>query len=454
MKKAKSQYKCKECGYVSVGYLGRCPSCGEWNSFEEEVEIEESSPKSKRKSLGGSKAKKLQESKGSISSRYETTIQEFNRVLGGGVVRDSVSILTAQPGAGKSTLLLQVSKDFADSDLKVLYASGEESSSQIYQRAKRVLSSIPENIWVVSTNSLEQVLEDVTEIDPDVIVLDSIQTFQTEEFTSRPGTPTQTMACANKMVELAKGSRPRMVFIVGQMTKDDELAGVRSLEHLVDTVMVIEGESGDPLRTLYTTKNRFGSTGEMGFFSMEEEGLLSIDNPSAYFMTRRQPGEEVPGSALTVLREGTRPIVVEVEALVSRSFTPYPMRIGECVKKEHLQTLISILEERGKQRLTDKNVVVKTTGNISLRETAANLALIMSVYSSLKNKAISANTIFLADVGLTGELKVIPNLEARIQEASRMGFDEIYTAPVSDKLEKKYQLKTRRGLADVLKDFN
>lgn len=453
MKKVKSQYKCKECGYTSIGYLGRCPSCGEWNSFQEEIQEEQAPQGPGKAKAKPARAKKLQESKVSTTSRYKTQIQEFNRVLGGGVVRDSISILTAKPGAGKSTLLLQVSSDFAQAGLKVLYASGEESSSQIYQRAQRILKEIPENIWVTSTNSLEQVLADVAEIDPDLIILDSIQTFQSQDYTSRPGTPTQTMACANQMLELAKGKRPRMVFMVGQMTKEDELAGVRSLEHLVDTVLVIEGDSSDPLRTLYTSKNRFGSTGEMGFFSMEEDGLQSIDNPSAYFMTKRDPGEEVPGSALTVLREGTRPIVVEVEALVSRSFTPYPLRIGECVRKEHLQTLISILEERGKQRLTDKNVVVKTTGNIPLRETAANLALIMSVYSSLKNTPIPANTIFLADVGLTGELKPIPNLEARIQEASRMGFDQIYTPPLQEKLKKKYKTKSLRTLGEVLEEF-
>lgn len=450
MKKKKNPYKCKECGYESIGYLGKCPSCGTWNSFEEVQEVEVDL---KAKTRLKTKAQPLGQGKFVETKRYETDISEFNRVLGGGVVRDSVSILTAKPGAGKSTLLLQVCQDFASHGLKVLYASGEESQSQIYARARRILENISDKLWVVSSNSLDQVLAEVASIDPDVLVLDSIQTFQSSEYTSRPGSPTQTMACANEMVSLAKGDRPRMVFIVGQMTKEDELAGVRSLEHLVDTVLMIEGDSGDPLRTLYTTKNRFGSTGEMGFFEMTEKGLRSIDNPSRYFMTDRKPGFELPGSALTVLREGTRPIVVEIEALVNRSFTPYPMRIGECIKREHLQTLISILEERGKQRLMDKNIVVKTTGNIPLRETAANLALIMSVYSSLTNKALPSKTLFLADVGLTGELKAIPNLEARILEGRRLGFEEIITGPVAESLKEKYDLKTPHTLSEVLKNF-
>ncbi|MDO5714188.1 MAG: DNA repair protein RadA [Tissierellia bacterium] len=428
-------YECSECGYQSAGYLGKCPSCGMWGTIDEKVITSKSSSK-KRKGKEGVLLNKIKNRK---ETRIQTQIDEFNRVMGGGIVPDSVSILTAKPGAGKSTLLLQVANDFSVQGKKVLYLSGEESESQIQNRAQRILPEINDKLWVFSGNSMDDGIDVVLSIDPDIIILDSIQTFTLEEFSSRAGSPTQVMECAQKLVELAKGQRPRVVFIVGQMTKADELAGVRALEHLVDTVLVIEGDSSEELRTLYSTKNRYGSTGEMGFFKMTEKGMESINNPSEYFMTKRNPGEEVPGSALTVLREGTRPILVEIEALVSKSFMPYPTRIGECLKREHLQTLLSILEERGQRKLYDKNVVVKTTGNIPLRETAGNLALIMAVVSSLDHRAIPGDAMFIADVGLTGELKKVPNMGMRISEGIRMGYEKIFVpihtnSPYKDKL--------------------
>lgn len=432
-KAKKPSYKCSVCGYQSAGYMGKCPSCGTWNSFEEEehtLSQSFSSPKGARR-----RAQFFSEVSHSEEERLLTGIEEFNRVMGGGVVSDSVTILTARPGAGKSTLLLQVAEDFSRRGKKVLYASGEESARQIRSRAERILDKDPENLWIYAGNSLEDVVEESESLDVDVLILDSVQTFTSGNSSSRAGSPTQVMTCAEAMVQLAKSKRRRVVFLVGQMTKADELAGVRALEHLVDVVLLIEGDAGEELRMLYSRKNRYGSTGEMGFFRMGETGMVSIDNPSEYFMTHRGPGQEVPGSALTVLREGTRPILVEVEALVSRSFLPAPLRIGECMKREHLQTLLSILEERAGKRLYDKNVVVKTTGNIVLREGAASLATVMAVVSSLEDRPISSGTIFLADVGLTGELKRVPNLLQRIGEAKRMGYRRIITAPMEDQLE-------------------
>lgn len=422
--KKKIMYRCSKCGYLSYGYFGKCPSCNSWNTLEEEIAADtKKTPLAERTK----KAQPLVQVLSGNSERIQTNIEEFNRVMGGGIVRDSISILTAKPGSGKSTLLLQVAQDLAAQGQKVLYASGEESETQIKARANRILTGLSENIWVISTTSMDFVLEEIKEVDPDFIIIDSIQTFTMSEFSSRPGTPTQTMECAYKMTEMAKNlERPRMVFLVGQMTKEDELAGVRALEHLVDTVLVIDGDSSEELRTLMTTKNRYGSTGEMGFFIMTEKGMESLDNPSVYFMTRRGEGQEMPGSSLSVIREGTRPIVLETEALTSKSFMPYPSRIGECMRREHLSTLISILEERAEVRLIDKNVVVKTMGGIKLKETASNLSVMMSILSSLFNRPISTNILFIADVGLTGELKNVPSLDARLREASRMGFGKVY----------------------------
>ncbi|OLS02173.1 DNA repair protein RadA [Tissierella creatinophila] len=436
--KKKTIYVCSNCNYESIGYMGKCPECTSWNTLvETEVVTKKgSSSSSKKVSKNSATIKRLKEIETSNSDRIVTNIGEFNRVMGGGIVRDSVTILSAKPGAGKSTLLLQVTDELANLGFKVLYASGEESESQIKSRADRILKNIHQNVWVVSDNSLDNVLEIVEKIDPDIVIVDSIQTFTLDDFPgSRAGSPTQTMECAYELVKIAKNiERPRAVFLVGQMTKADELAGVRALEHLVDTVLIIDGESGEELRTLLTTKNRYGSTGEMGFFNMGERGMVSIDNPSEYFMTQREESSMISGSALTVVREGTRPIILEIESLVSPSFTPYPSRIGESMRKEQLNTLISILEQRGDIKLYDKNVVIKTTGGISLKEQASNLAVIMSIASSVFQKSIPNDTVFISDVGLTGELKRVPSLQVRLREIDRMGFKRAYIAKGSGKV--------------------
>ena len=364
--KSKIVYICSECKFEQPKWTGRCPNCGVWNSFLESEILKKTNSKSNsnnRVTSTSKKAQKLSDIKVLNSDRIITDLHEFNRVVGGGIVRDSISILAARPGAGKSTLLLQVAHDISKKCFKVLYASGEESESQIKKRADRVIGEcLEENIWIYSDISLNNVLEVVKEADPDFIIIDSIQTFVLEEYSSRPGSPIQTMECANELLRIAKNiNRPRAVIIVGQMTKEDELAGVRALEHLVDCVLMIEGDSLEELRSHVCSKNRFGSTGEVGFFSMTEKGMISIDNPSQFFMTKRDEKDEVFGSSLSVMKEGNRCIIVEIESLVSNSMAPYPSRISDCLKKDQLNTLISILEERGKIKLFDKNVVIKAT---------------------------------------------------------------------------------------------
>lgn len=423
-----NSYKCRECGYVSRGYMGKCPGCGTWSSLEkcsDSSVVENRAGKSKIKP----NAKQLIKAPSSNSERVKTGIGEFDRLMGGGIVRDSVSILTARPGAGKSTLLLQIANKIAEQGMKVLYASGEESESQIKTRADRILEKISERLYVSSHSSVNTLKEEISILDADMVIVDSIQTFGIDEIQSRRGSPTQTMECANALVDLAKDiTRPRMIFIVGQMTKEDELAGVRSLEHIVDTVLIIEGDYGEELRMLKSTKNRYGSTGEMGFFNMTEKGMESIDNPSEYFVTKRVKGEEVSGSALTVQREGTRSVVVEIEALVSQSFTPYPSRITGAMTKDDFNTIISIIEERAKKRLYDKNVVIKTTGGIRLNETSSTLATAMSIISALDDIPLERDTVYIADLGLTGELKKVPNLKQRVNELSRLGYKKVIVA--------------------------
>ncbi len=450
----KSTYVCSNCGYEMAGFMGKCPECGSWGTMEEKrLDIKKNSRITSSQVFVKKNTKRLLDVETRNSDRIITNMSEFNRVMGGGIVKDSITILAAKPGAGKSTLLLQVANELANIGMKVLYASGEESESQIKSRADRILRKINSNLWVVSDNSMDNVLENIGEIDPDLIIIDSIQTFTLDEFpSSRAGSPTQTMECAYELVKVAKNpERPRAVFVIGQMTKDDEIAGVRALEHLVDTVLIIEGESGEELRTLLATKNRYGSTGEMGFFNMTEEGMVSIDNPSEYFMTHRE-GNFVSGSCLTVVREGTRPIILEIESLVSDSFTPYPSRIGESLKREQLNTLVSILEQRGGIKLFDKNVVIKTTGGIRLKEQSSNLAVIMSIVSSVFERGIPSDCVFISDVGLTGELKKVPALESRLREVDRMGFSRAYIATGHGKGIKTNNLKIieLRTLKDVI----
>lgn len=427
--KIKTYFKCSNCGYEASKWVGCCPECNKWNTLEEKT-TEVKKNKSSSSPRVTKKIAQLTDIKATNSDRILTGINEFNRVMGGGIVKDSITIITAKPGAGKSTLLLQVAGDVASKGLKVLYASGEESESQIKNRADRLFDKIEKGVWVYSDNSMDNVLEVVRQIDPDLVIVDSIQTFVLEEFPgSRAGSPTQTMECANELLKLAKDPlRPRAVFLVGQMNKSEEIAGLRALEHLVDTVLILDGDNEEELRGLSVSKNRFGSTWERGYFSMTENGLVSIDNPSEYFMTSRGENEKVSGSALTVVKDGSRPIIVEIESLVSKTFTPYPSRIGECVRREQLSTLISILEQRGKISLYDKDVVIKTTGGLKFKEQTVNLAIIMSIVSSVLDKEIPNDTAFIADVGLTGELKKVPSLELRIRELDRRGFKRAYVA--------------------------
>ena len=454
MAKVKTVFTCQECGYESPKWMGKCPDCSKWNTFSEEQVLQNKGSKVAiaARQISKKPVRKLSEVTSSKSDRIVTGINEFDRVMGGGIVRDSITIITARPGAGKSTLLLQVADNIAKNNSRVIYASGEESDSQIKSRADRILDDIDNNIWVVQETSMDNVVDAVKEIDPDLIIIDSIQTFTVDSaLPARAGSPTQTMECANELLRIAKDDkRQRAVFIVGQMTKADELAGLRALEHLVDTVLIIEADSDEELRALVSSKNRFGSTGETGFFQMTEKGMTSIDNPSEFFMTKREEGEVVSGCALTVIREGSRPIITEIESLVSKTFTPYPTRIAETLGKDKLNTLISILEQRGGINLYDKNVIIKTTGGMKIKEQGINLAVIMSIVSSIKDKGIEANIAFIADVGLTGELKKIPSLELRVKELARMGFKEVYVA--KDSFAKDFKIKGIKIIA--LKTLN
>lgn len=451
MAKIKKAYECTNCGHTQPVWAGKCPECGKWGSLVE-VTVKES--KASATVISTDKAaKKLSSITVNEDARIKSAYEEFDRAVGGGLVRDSVSILTARPGAGKSTLLLQLSKSYADFGLKVLYVSGEESESQIKSRADRIMEALPENVWILSTNSMDIAVNEINKIDADVIFLDSIQTFTLAEFDNKAGSPTQTIEVANKAVELAKDEfKKRAVIMIGHMTKSGEMAGLRTLEHLVDTVLVLDGESDEDLRILTSTKNRFGRTGEIGLFSMDEDGLSEISNPSEYFITARE--NDIEGSAISVTKEGSRLLEVEIESLVSKSFLPYPQRIGDSLRKDDLNTLISILQERAGLNLFDYNVIIKTTGGLKLSEPSVNLAIMMSIASSLIKKPISDKAVFIAEVGLTGELKKVPQIKQRVKELERLGYKECFIARNSlDESEfkdiKVHQLANIRQVIDL-----
>ena len=449
MAKAKQIYICTRCGFESPKWMGQCPSCHEWNCLEErEVPAKTAGPSAVAsivKKSAGDGLKPLKKVSLVGNERILTRISELDRVLGGGIVKDSISIIAAKPGAGKSTLLMQIAQKVAEQGLTVLYVSGEESESQMRRRAERILESeIHEGLWVLSTAEMNEVLSAIDQVDPVLVILDSIQTFFLDEFSSRPGSPTQIIECTNAVLRIAKDpARPRAVIMAGQMTKEDELAGVRSLEHMVDTVLFMEADPVEEIRTLSASKNRFGSTGEMGFFTMEENGLFPIENPSRFFMTKRSPDTVVNGSCLSVIKEGTRPMIIEIESLISQSFTPYPSRISECLSRDRLGTLISILEQRSGITLFDKNVVVKSTGGLKLSQPSVSLAVLVCLASSSLRKPVTPNTVFLGDVGLTGELKKVPSIDLMIREAARLGFSAVYV-PAGE-----YKAETRKSLGNT-----
>ena len=427
--KNKTKFICSNCGKIEAKWIGKCPNCGSFGTFEErEDEVSRPTNISSINVVSNKKAEVLSKIRENKDERIITGISEFDRVVGGGIVSDSITILTAPPGAGKSTLCIDICDKIASTGRKVLYASGEESSSQIKSRAIRLGIKNLDSIYILDDSNMDLVINEIKDKEIDFFILDSINSYYLNNLLpSRANNPTQVLGCAEIVRDTCKNnSRPVACVMIGQMTKDDELAGSRSLEHLVDTYLRLEGEREDSLRFLVPVKNRFGSTEEIGFFNMEESGLECIENPSEFFMTERN--YPIVGSSLCVLKEGSRPIVAEVESLISHCFTPYPSRIGDSLRKDQLNTLISILEQRAKINLFDKNVVIKTAGNLKLNDPSSNLAILMSISSSFYRKEIPLKNVFISDVGLTGELKKVPNIEQRIKELDRMGYEKVYIA--------------------------
>jgi DNA repair protein RadA/Sms len=416
MSKTRIKYICSSCGYESLRWLGKCPECESWNSFTEEI-IETS----KRKPII-SKSKYELNTIETISAneadRIKTGINEFDRVLGGGLMPGSVILLGGDPGIGKSTLAMQA---VANINQKVLYATGEESEKQIKLRASRLKLNSPE-FYVQAETNLSDILGAINQISPAVVVIDSIQTMYRSELDNSPGTITQIRECTALLMEEAK-KKHYCVIIIGHVTKEGMIAGPKLLEHMVDTVIQFEGEPNYSFRILRAQKNRFGSTNEIGVFEMHEDGLREVKNPSELFLSERE--KQTPGSVVTSSIEGTRPILLEVQALVTPSNYGYPQRVSNGFDQRRLSILLAVLEKRANVRVSATNVFVNIAGGIRITEPAADLAVCVAIASSLTEKVIDNQAIILGEVGLGGEIRSVGQIDKRIQEAEKLGFKSV-----------------------------
>ncbi len=427
MAKAKATaFFCKECGYESAKWLGQCPGCKEWNTFVEEL-VGKKEPVSKR-GIGsggdggilGAKAKpsRLSDIHLDEQDRMKTGYEELDRVLGGGVVKGSLVLVGGDPGIGKSTLLLQVCRNLAASGQKVLYISGEESLKQIKLRANRI-GEITGDLLFLCETSLELIEGVIREEKPDVVIIDSIQTMFREEVSSAPGSVSQVRESTNILLQIAKGSGIA-VFIVGHVTKEGVVAGPRVLEHMVDTVLYFEGERSASYRIIRGVKNRFGSTNEIGVFEMVESGLAEVANPSEYMLSGRP--EEASGAVVACSMEGTRPMLLEVQALITPTAFGMPRRTAAGTDYNRVNLLMAVLEKRCHYDLSHFDAYVNITGGLRMNEPALDLAILMAIVSSMKDRAVDSKTIIFGEVGLSGEVRAVSMAQQRVNEAKKLGF--------------------------------
>ncbi len=415
MNKNRVQYQCQACGYTSAKWLGKCPDCGGWNTMVEEMKvvsmrgiIKRTSPQPLNAIIAGDE------------KRITTGIKEFDRVLGGGVVEGSVILVGGDPGIGKSTLLMQAASNLRIKG-KVLYVSGEESPEQIKLRAER-LHINSEDILLLPETNLEGIINIATDISPSIVIIDSIQTIFTEEIPSAPGSVGQVRECAARLTSFAKRTSTPL-FIIGHVTKEGAIAGPRVLEHIVDSVLYFEGDRGHPYRILRTVKNRFGSTNEIGVFEMTETGLIEIDNPSGLFLSER-PSDAV-GSVVVSCIEGTRPILIELQALVSPATFGMPRRTCMGVDFNRVNLLIAVIEKIGGLHLGGMDIFVNIVGGLKIIEPAIDLGIVSAIVSSFREVPLDPKTVVFGEIGLSGEIRGVSQVEARLREASKVGFRKV-----------------------------
>ncbi|MFD2307499.1 DNA repair protein RadA [Enterococcus termitis] len=422
-KKAKVQFECQTCGYISPKYLGRCPNCGQWNTMTEEI-IQDTTDRRARVSLTGKKTQpqRLAEVVPKKEPRVKTKLVELNRVLGGGVVPGSLVLIGGDPGIGKSTLLLQVSQQLAEIGGKVLYVSGEESAEQIKMRAER-LSSIDTEFYLYAETDMNEISRAIEKLEPDYVIIDSIQTMTQPDVTSVAGSVSQVRETTAELLKLAK-TNGIAIFIVGHVTKEGSIAGPRMLEHMVDTVLYFEGDKHHTFRILRAVKNRFGSTNEIGIFEMREHGLEEVANPSQVFLEERLA--DATGSAIVVAMEGTRPILVEVQALVTPTMFGNAKRTTTGLDFNRVSLIMAVLEKRAGLLLQNQDAYLKAAGGVKINEPAIDLAVAVSIASSYKENGTKPTECFIGEIGLTGEIRRVNSIEQRVREAQKLGFTKIY----------------------------
>ena len=424
MSKTKLKYICSNCGYESLRWIGKCPECETWNSFVEE--LVESGKKKHTTAKSKVNISRINEIIATEDERIKTNIDEFDRVLGGGLMPGSVVLLGGDPGIGKSTLAMQAC---ANLKTPVLYVSGEESSKQIKLRAER-LKITSDDFYVMPETDLHTILDTIEKISPSVVVIDSIQTVVLSELDNSPGTMTQIRECTAALMEEAK-KKHFCVIVIGHVTKEGLIAGPKVLEHIVDTVIQFEGEHHHSFRILRAQKNRFGSTNEIGVFEMHEDGLVEVKNPSKLFLSERE--RKTSGSVVTSSIEGTRPILLEVQALVTPSNFGNPQRVATGFDYRRLAILLAVIEKRAGFRLSANNVFLNMAGGIRITEPAIDLAVCCSIASSLLDKVIDSETVIIGEVGLGGEVRSVGHIEKRIQEAEKLGFKSVLIPSFNNK---------------------
>ena len=418
-KASKTIFCCQACGYQTPKWMGKCPDCGGWQTFVEEVQVARSTQRAVR-SLSSLQTKPVPIDSIELEQddRLLTGIGEFDRVLGGGLVPGTLVLIGGDPGIGKSTLMLEALHGIAGGGRKVLYVSGEESIRQLRMRSQR-LSAVSSDLLVVSENDLESILLMIESVQPDVIVIDSIQTMFSQDLTSAPGSVTQVRESTVRLMLMAKKTGVS-VFLVGHVTKDGVIAGPRLLEHMVDTVLYFEGDSNHVFRILRAVKNRFGSTNEIGVFEMNENGLNEVANPSAAFLSERPTN--APGSVVTASMEGSRPILVELQALASSTSFGNPRRTILGIDHNRVALLVAVMEKKLGMHLMGHDIFINVAGGVKIDEPAVDMGIVSAVASSFLDRSIPKGTIIFGEVGLTGEVRAIGHVETRIAEAKKMGF--------------------------------
>lgn len=431
MAKTKTIYTCQNCGTQSPKWLGRCTSCGEWNSFVEEVVSPKQNTSKLSVQISGNKAITLDAIKSEKNERIRVGIEEFNRVLGGGIVPGSLILLGGDPGIGKSTLALQLALKLNNKN--ILYTSGEESLQQIKLRANR-LNIQNDSCLFLSETSLEHLLAHTEQIKPDLLIIDSIQTISTETIESSPGSVSQVRECTSAILKYAKKNNIAVI-LIGHINKEGSLAGPKVLEHMVDTVLQFEGDTNYMYRILRSNKNRFGSTNELGIFEMRSDGLHEITNPSEQLISKASTN--ISGTAIAATVEGVRPFLIEIQALVSSAAYGTPQRSSTGFDLRRLNMLLAVLEKRAGFKLIQKDVFLNIAGGIKINDPATDLAVICSILSSNIDVAINHNFCFSGEVGLTGEIRAVGRIEQRVAEASKLGFSRIYVPALNKAFDTK-----------------